>query len=209
MSEFNDIGFTKSNAIGKLGEKFYRDYVKQKGFDVLDVSDDPYFQSIDVDLIISTIKNFLFNDKSLDTIKTALINKQTPDNCILVDVKTDTVGERTGNFYLEWIAHYKPGCFSITKADKWVYLYWDQESNTATKIWSINVPKLRQAIVNGQIKPGLVIEYPDTLNSITLSGNIKEYRSKQDINGKDPGMYAWILPMLYLNSIGVAKEIKF
>ena len=200
MSEFNDIGFDKSNDIGKAGEKFYTEYVKSKGFDVLDVSDDPYFQSIDVDIIVSNKKGLHLGE----TIKYQILNKE-PVDSTLIDVKTDTVAGKTGNFYFEWIAHYKPGCFAVTRADKWIYIYWDPDKDAPSKMWSIDINSLRSAVVGGRIKPGMIIEYTD---GVTLSGTVKEYRSQKDKRGKDPGMYAWRIPIGYLTELGIVKEIK-
>ena len=204
MAEFNDIGFNSSNDIGKKGELFYLNYVKTRGFDYLDVSDDQYFQSIDVDFAVSTTRVHSFNDKSLNQIKKQVFNKQRQDPFILVDVKTDTVGGKTGNFYLEWIAHYKPGCFSITKADKWIYIYWNKEKDKPEKIWSIDVTGLRKAIVSGAVSLGH--KTIEMLNGADFE--IREYRSQKAVYGNDPGMYAWIVPMEYLKIIGVAKELE-
>jgi hypothetical protein len=105
------------------------------------------------------------------------------------------------------VAHYKPGCFAITKADKWIYLYWDKEKKAPSKMWSIDINNLRTAVVRGQIKLG-TFEYQSS-DGTTRSGRIKEYRAQKDKNGNDPGMYAWVVPMEYLNSLKLAKEIKF
>ena len=104
MNEFNDIGFSNSNKIGKAGEKWYTEYVKSKGLDVLDVSNDRYFQDIDVDVIVTNKRGTHFEENAARDIEDKLRSKN-PIDSTLIDVKADTVAATSGNIYLEWAHH--------------------------------------------------------------------------------------------------------
>lgn len=74
--------FTKTNAIGKYGEKIVADYYKAKGDTVIDVSNDKEYQKQDIDLIINgqtveikTTNNFpIYKDFCLE-----LVSNDTPE----------------------------------------------------------------------------------------------------------------------------------
>lgn len=205
MAKFDDLGFDNSNVIGKKGEKYYTKYANKLGHDVINVSDDSYFRTIDVDLIVANTRNIKLNSIVLRDFKERISREKkfvyNRDSYTLVEVKTDTKCGKSGNIYLEWVAHYAPGCFATTRADKWVYLAWDEETDAPTNMWIIDIPLLRKAIVDGQVKPG-------TYSDEDVKHEIWDYRTTASRNGKDPGMYAWVVPIEYLIKIGVAIEKK-
>lgn len=202
MADFNDKGFDASNNTGKLGEQWFHDRMNSNGYDTVDVSDDLLFRLVDVDLIAARKKG---TNVTPDTVETIKSNMEKTGNFTydhkkysLIEIKTDTFcgkmckENEPCNFYAEFIAHYNPGCFVVTRADKWAYIAWDAVSNIPMKLWIVDISLLRSKIVCGVIKP--------------FDNGVLEYRSSKSTNGKDPGQYAWKIPMNYLIGLGVATE---
>lgn len=145
----------KAKELGKIGEEHYLKTLERlkkcgkiKGY--LDLRERIICQLVDIDVAVFT------GDKEYteSEITRMILTKEHEGDCCLIDVKTDADTLTTGNFYLEWTAHLKPGCFGTTQADKWVY-YAIEESgkkeNELTvedlrKAWSINIPELRRLI---------------------------------------------------------------
>ena len=151
----NDRGFDDADAMGKVGENHYIKVLERrkergriKGY--MDLREHPLFKLVDIDFAVFT------GDKEyteLDIVRMVL-NRNHEDDCCLIDVKVDADTLTTGNVYLEWTAHLKPGCFGTTHADKWVYYAIEKGEKDVKKLkeedlrkaWSVNMPKLRKLI---------------------------------------------------------------
>ena len=197
MADFNDRGFEKSHRIGREGELFYADLCKTKGLSTIDVTEDPFFQLIDIDMIVAKDKDTQLTNEYVENLKNNILahKEDYKSKSILIDVKTDTDIKRTNNVFLEFLAHNKPGCFSITKADKWIYLDWDENNKKAIRMWSIDIEKVRNSIVKGDVKIGF--------------NGVAECRKEYDGSGKEVGIYAWIVPIEHLKKIGCADNKNF
>lgn len=193
MAELNDRGFRKAKKLGDIGEAAYAELLegyKNAGAiaTYYDLTDNRLAQVLDCDFVVFTEKDGDREYTEEDAEKFLLQKGDHPDFCHFIEVKTDTRILDTGNAYLEWIAHDKPGCFAITKADKWIYYGIDASSEKISRAWTIDLFKLRGLFTSGTLsfKAGTVEEYSD----------------------KKTGNYAFRVKMDLLVLLGVAKELK-
>ena len=193
MADLNDRGFNVSSRIGDTGEIKYEktlEWAKNNGKIVsyIDLTKNEQARHDDCDFVVFT--GFRKDGKEYTEENAEWILKNTrthPKQCKFIEVKTDTLILETGNVYLEWIAHDVPGCFAITKADKWIY-YGVNADGKIVKGWSLDIPKIRSLFAAALITPknGSVNVYPDV-----KTGNYG-YRVKIDT----------------LIHLGAAKEMK-
>ena len=99
------MGFITNNNVGRKGESIIYDYLinHPSTFNVINVSDDVWFQQFDID--------FLQVTTDYD------VNK--------IEVKTDRMADRTGNMVYEIFSDkrtYTKGCFEKTEAD-YIFYY--------------------------------------------------------------------------------------
>lgn len=90
------------------GEQEVKDYLRSNGYTVADVSDNPHYWKIDVDI---------------------LAYKESLEDEVKIEVKNDGVISRTGNLFIELImdvAKGRAGWYEITQAD---YIYYRDKNN--------------------------------------------------------------------------------
>lgn len=152
----NDRGFHNDNAIGAIGENFYKDILLRLEANgniasFLDLRESLISRLVDCDFAVFTTKKENGEYYSVKDIEEMILNRELPKEGIsLVEVKTDTRINETENVFLEWIMHESCGCFAITRADTWVYCGLDGDGNV-NNMWLINIRKLRRAIVKNSI----------------------------------------------------------
>lgn len=191
MAELNDRGFFKSSKIGDVGELAYMDVLeiyKKEGkiTSYLDLRKNRVAQILDCDYVIFTkCKDGDKEYDEQDAEELLLSKSKRPSFCKFVEIKTDTRILDTRNIYLEWIAHDVPGCFGISRADKWIY-YGVDVFGVPKKVWSIDFRKMRGLLTNGQI------------NTI----------SKREYSDAKVGNYAYVVCIDDLIKLGVAKELQ-
>ena len=193
MADLNDRGFTKASEIGNVGEITYGKLLEKAKNDgkivsYIDLTGNEQARHDDCDFVVFTELRKDGKEYTEENAEWILRNRRThPSQCKFIEVKTDTLILETGNVYLEWIAHDVPGCFAITKADKWIY-YGVNGDGEIVKGWSLDIPKIRNLFAASLITPknGSVNVYPDV-----KTGNYG-YRVKIDT----------------LIHLGAAKEMK-
>ena len=152
----NDRGFHNDNAIGAIGEGFYIDILSSleaNGIIVsfLDLRESLVSQLVDCDFAVFRTKKNNGEYYSVNDIEEMILSRELPKEGIsLVEVKTDTRINSTGNIFLEWIMHESCGCFATTKADTWAYCGLGDDGKV-NNLWLIDIRKLRKAIVENSI----------------------------------------------------------
>ena len=168
MADLNDRGFTKASEIGNVGETTYGKLLEKAKNDgkiasYIDLTENEQARHDDCDFVVFTELRQDGQEYTVENAEWILKNKRThPKQCKFIEVKTDTLILETGNVYLEWIAHDVPGCFAITKADKWIY-YGVNGDGKIVKGWSLDIPKIRDLFAAALITPknGSVNVYSD------------------------------------------------
>ena len=127
---------------GKFGEKIFAEYAKQKGWNIVDVSNDPYYQLIDVDYVNIKDSSITARDFFHKWIFRKPLEKRR-ETGIMFEVKADTRVGGTGNVLYEIIAHDGPGCLAISRADFIFYVQVNDDGTKAEKAWMINLTKWR------------------------------------------------------------------
>lgn len=144
--------FKNDIEIGKIGEDDFKEFLssspKCEHFE--NVTDDPFFQLLDIDYIQFTrLKEDGVQYTSEDA-KEALLNHfkdSERDFCLLYEVKTDTRSEKTRNVVYELISHDKTGCAATTRADYFYYVFTDEFNFSKIKErWLIDIKKWRKFI---------------------------------------------------------------
>ncbi|NMA74530.1 MAG: hypothetical protein GX963_10305 [Bacteroidales bacterium] len=100
------MAYKRDKQFGDKGEALMKEWLEKRELTerIEDVSDDPYYQKKDID--------FLVYQKTGKTMK--------------VDVKYDTLIDKTGNVFIELISNDKkktPGNFIYSKADLFLYVF--------------------------------------------------------------------------------------
>ena len=100
------MAFKRDKQFGDKGEALMKEWLEKRELTerIEDVSDDPYYQKKDID--------FLVYQKTGEIIK--------------VDVKYDTLIDKTGNVFIELISNDKkktPGNFIYSEADLFLYVF--------------------------------------------------------------------------------------
>lgn len=119
------MGFHKDNIVGQNGEYIIYNYLSNHSstINLIDVSKDKWFQQFDID--------FLWQD--------------TEYNIFKIEVKTDTLADKTGNMVYEiWSdkrTHSK-GCFEKTEAD---YIFYYLINNRT--LYVFNTKELREWVL--------------------------------------------------------------
>ena len=100
------------NTYGKIGERFFLacfgNSMTAKGWIIYDVSNEPFWQKLDIDFVVSKAGKPLINDMS-----TVL-----DESFLKIEVKVDTRCHKTGNLPYEIISHGKWGWSISTCADR-------------------------------------------------------------------------------------------
>lgn len=146
------MSFEKDLKTGEIGEKecYWQLVNSKKTKQVIDVRYDPFFQALDVDFLQLDNNNH--------------VNK--------IEVKTDTIGHRTGNLFYETESTGNEGCLKRSQAD-YVYYYLPETGET----WVVLLPRLKtwlaqqqfnEVIVEGRTK-GYLISFLDMeINGIAV-----------------------------------------
>ena len=193
MAELNDRGFEISSEIGDIGEIAYTQLLETaqkegKIVSYIDLTKNEQARHDDCDFVVFT---GLRKDGTKYTEQNAewiLKNRRVhPSHCKFVEIKTDTRILETGNVYLEWLAHNVAGCFSITKADKWIYYGLDGDGKIV-KGWSLDITKIRELLTTSLISPK-----SSSINIFT---------------DKEKGNYGYKIKIDTLMHLGAAKEMK-
>ena len=127
---------------GKFGERVFAEYAKSKGWAVVDVSDDPYYQLIDVDYVHIKDATMTVHDFFHRWMFKRPLEKR-KNSAIMFEVKADTRVGGTGNVLYEIISHDGPGCLAISRADFIFYVQVNDDGTKAEKAWNINLNKWR------------------------------------------------------------------
>lgn len=144
--------FKNDIEIGKIGEDDFKEFLssspKCEHFE--NVTDDPFFQLLDIDYIQFTRLKEDGTQYTSEDAKEALLNHfkdSERDFCLLYEVKTDTRSEKTRNVVYELISHDKTGCAATTRADYFYYVFTDEFNFSKIKErWLIDIKKWRKFI---------------------------------------------------------------
>lgn len=137
--------FTYDNHIGKIGEKFFYEYLCSTDGDkwrTVDVSDDPYFRDRDIDFIR------MKKDVPYDSVYEGMFDYYDEGRCRNTgrsfEVKTDTYISKTRNAIYEVVVNGDSLGFAFkTTADFIVYLSYDEGTEKVDGAWVVNMPKWR------------------------------------------------------------------
>ena len=193
MENLNDRGFTKASEIGNIGETTYGKLLEKAKNDgkitsYIDLTENEQARHDDCDFVVFTELRQDGKEYTIENAEWILKNKRThPKQCKFIEVKTDTLILETGNVYLEWIAHDVPGCFAITKADKWIY-YGVNGDGKIVKGWSLDITKIRSLFAAALITP--------------KNGSVNVYSDVKT------GNYGYRVKIDALIHLGAAKEMK-
>lgn len=128
---------------GKLGEtlftRIFTPYAKKRQMDLIDVSETPEFQNVDIDFLISPKILDLENINLRRILKDKDIRK--------FEVKVDTRAATTGNIPFEIISHHKfRGWSHLTKADYIVFFLSDMDCTSISSMLMVDMPKWREMV---------------------------------------------------------------
>jgi hypothetical protein len=143
-------GFSKQNEIGKAGEREIEKWLQRGGLQIIDVSDDSYYQKAGVDRLI------MLSDGILKT----------------VECKTEPKARETGNIFFETISVSKsdkksPGWGWTSQADYWIFLIPGQEilvfhpGELRALVWEYRKSLREVPVNNGTYK---TVGYPISLD---------------------------------------------
>lgn len=135
---------------GKFGEDVFLS--KYKNLKITDVRNDKRYQQNDIDFIITKDKNYY------------------------VEVKTDTVAQKTGNLAFEVISHGACGWSVVTKADFVYMVLADDDLNYISSFW-IDMKKWKEYCSNRKTPKKLnVITSENIVDLLCKIKDLKEYK---------------------------------
>ena len=128
---------------GKLGEmeftRLFTPYARKRQMDLIDVSETPEFQDVDIDFLISPKMVDLENINVGRILKDRDIRK--------FEVKVDTRALTTGNIPFEIISHHRlRGWSHLTRADYVVFFLTDMDCTEISKMLMVDMPKWREMV---------------------------------------------------------------
>jgi len=128
---------------GKLGERtftrIFTPYARKRQMDLIDVSETPEFQDVDID--------FLISPKILDLENINLKRILNDRDIRKFEVKVDTRALTTGNIPFEIISHHRfRGWSYLTKADYIVFFLTDMECTSISRMLMVDMPKWREMV---------------------------------------------------------------
>lgn len=133
---------------GKFGErmftKVFAPYAKKRRMDLIDVSETPEFQDVDID--------FLISPKILDLENIDLPRILRDKDIRKYEVKVDTRASTTGNIPFEIISHNRfRGWSHLTKADYIVFFLSDMDCTSISSMIVVDMPKWREMVESKKV----------------------------------------------------------
>lgn len=135
--------FNNDNIIGKIGEDYIKNFLKEKKLSFEDVSNDIFFQKFDID-IVKLNKNGIKNNVNInEEIRKYKLNLNNKQNITFLEIKTDTFGYISRNIVFEDCCFGSPGCLSKTLSDYIIYIFIDSNNKKIYEAYSIDIYQLR------------------------------------------------------------------
>lgn len=149
MAELRESNFQNDMKIGKIGEDDLINLLKisPKTEHIEDVSDNPFFQMLDIDIIQFTQLRDSGEPYTADDVKEIFLTHSKKRNFFnAYEVKTDTRAEETRNVPYEIISHDNAGCCGITRSDYVYFVFLDNTTREIKERWLITTKEWRQFI---------------------------------------------------------------